>query len=106
MEHLHNRMMKINAKGSVIEAQLDRGETVSKKLGLSENYQSFESFLKGLLRGMTFSNDNGACKSGLLEIVDQAFNLLEYRELYNPSNTMKFMISINKLNEASNTVYA
>lgn len=55
---------------------------------------------------MTFSNDGGACKGGLIEVVDQAFNLLDYSAIYIPSNTMKFVISVNKLNDASNTVYA
>ena len=98
--------MKLNAKGQAIEAAMDRGESVSKQIGLSADYENFENFLKGLLRGMTFANDNGACKGGLLNIVTEAFHLLDYREIYIPSNTMKFMISMNKLNEASNTVYA
>ena len=105
MEQLHNNMMRINAQGQAIEAAMDRGESVSKRIGLSQ-YADFENFLKGLLRGMTFANDNGACKGGLLTIVQEAFNLLEYREIYVPSNTMKFMISLNGVNKASNTVWA
>lgn len=106
MNVLHNKMMTMNAKADMSLAAAARGETVSKKIGLDPAYQTFEQFLKGLLKGMTFANDGGACKSGLLEIVDQAFNLLQYREIYVPSNTMKFAISVNKLSDASNTVYA
>ena len=106
MDVLHNKMMKLQAQGEVIEAKMSRGETVSMKLGLEPEYAFFENFLKGLLRGMTFANDNGACKNGLLGVVEQAFNLMEYREIYNPSNTMKFIISMNKLSDAGNTVYA
>ena len=106
MDHLHNKMMQIAAKGDRIEQQLAQGETVSKRIGLDQNYETMEKFLKGLLKGMTFANDGGTCKNGLLEIVDQAFNLLEYREIYKPQNTMKFMISVNSLSDAGNTVYA
>jgi hypothetical protein len=99
-------MMKANAKGQLIEANLEKGLTVSKRLNLGDTYDQFESFLKGLLKGMTFQNDNGSCKNGLLDIVEEAFNLIEYREVYIPSNTMKFMIALNSLNEAGNVVYA
>lgn len=106
MNRLHSKMMEINARGDLILDQLEKGQTVSKRHNLGSTFDSFESFLKGALSGMTFVNDGGACKNGLLEIVDQAFNLLNYREIYIPSNTMKFGISINKLSEAGNTVYA
>jgi hypothetical protein len=106
MDHLHNKMMAAVGRSENSLAALDRGQTVSAKIGLEEEYVLLESFLKGLLRGMTFSNDGGACKSGLIDVVDQAFNLLEYREIFIPSNTMKFAISVNKLSDAGNTVYA
>src|SRR5688572_20580425 len=104
MDALHNRMMIMNEKADRSIAAAQRGDTVAKRIGLETNYQILEQFLKGLLKGMTFANDGGACKSGLIEIVDQAFNLLEYREIYKPSNTMKFAISVNKLNDASGTI--
>jgi hypothetical protein len=106
MDRLHNKMMAMTARADQSLEALSHGETVSKRIGLDQNYQELEAFLKGLLNGMTFSNDGGACKSGLIEMVDQGFNLLDYREIYIPSNTMKFVISINKLNDATNTVYA
>lgn len=106
MNALHNKMMHINAKGEAIMAAAERGDTQSKRIGLVSTYITLESFLKGFLKGMTFANDGGSCKNGLLEIVDQAFNLLEYREIYIPSNTMKFTISVTKLSDASNTIYA
>src|SRR5438067_6039634 len=106
MDHLHNKMMTMNAKADISLEAAARGDTVAKRIGLETEYQVLEQFLKGLLKGMTFSNDGGACKSGLLEIVDQGFNLLQYREIYKPQNTMKFVLSINKLSDASNTIYA
>jgi hypothetical protein len=106
MDVLHNKMMRAQAKGEMSLEAAFRGDTVSKRIGLSNEYQTMELFLKGLLKGMTFSNDGGACKNNLIEIVDEAFNLLDYREIYKPSNTMKFAISINKLSEASGLVYA
>ena|ERR1700761_4540093 len=106
MSHLHRNMMRSNARAENSLAALARGETTSKRIGLEAEYVTLESFLKGLLDGMTFSNDGGACKGGLIDIVDEAFNLLTYREIFIPSNTMKFVISVNKLSDAGNTVYA
>jgi hypothetical protein len=106
MNSLHNKMMKRAARGEHIMEMAERGELQSTRIGLEQNYVVMESFLKGLLKGLTFANDGGSCKNGLLDLVDQAFNLLEYREIYKPQNTMKFVVSINKLTDAGNTVYA
>jgi hypothetical protein len=50
-------------------------------------------------------NETVNCKAGLVNTIYYAFEVLQYRQIYVPSNTIKFAVATSKLTEATNTIY-
>ena len=73
--------------------------------GNSEWINHLEQSLYGLLDGMSFKKDAN-CYSGLTSTIYYAFDAYSNKEVYNPTKSLKFVISTSKLTEATNTVYA
>lgn len=64
-----------------------------------------EDFLYGFIQGSSFSG-TGQCKSALTGMLGQAFELVKYREVYNPAYTMKALIAAQKLQQQQALFYA
>jgi hypothetical protein len=59
---------------------------------LSPWESNLEELLYGLLDGMSFKK-NEECYSGLVSAIYYAFDALENKDVYNPTKTLKFVIS-------------
>ena len=63
-----------------------------KRMGNTQEEQQFEEFLYGALDGMSFK-ESATCFKGLKSTIYYAFEALNYREVYNPKNILKFGIA-------------
>jgi hypothetical protein len=59
----------------------------------------------GLIEGMSFSYDE-TCPAGLTNLVNYAVEAFNFRDIYNPSSTMKFTIAFQNLLVSGNSIYA
>jgi hypothetical protein len=64
----------------------------------------YENMLYGVIDGMTSSFDQN-CSSSLYGVVDGGFRANEFKAIYNPTNSVKFQMSVNKFTESTNSVY-
>ena len=66
--------------------------------------KKIESFLYGLLEGMSFTDDK-KCKIGLTAIIYQSFQMFKYRMFIDPRSSMKFALATKQGTEAYNSIY-
>ena len=57
-----------------------------------------EQFLTGFLKGSSFAG-NGQCNAALQGMIYYGFDVVKYREIYNPSKIMKAGIALQKFQE-------
>jgi hypothetical protein len=57
-----------------------------------------EQFLTGFLQGSSFAG-NGQCNAALQGMIYYGFEVVKYREIYNPSKVMKAGIALQKFQE-------
>lgn len=105
MATLHTKASRHVEKADHIHAMRASGKLKDMRGELSETAQHFEYFLYGLLEGMAFK-EKATCYGGLVNVIYQAFEILQYKDVYNPTKTLKFTIATQKFSEASNIVYA
>ena len=77
----------------------ETGMTAEQKLRFAE------TILFGLIDGIV-AYFSAFCNAGMFQLVDAAFRLIDYYEIWIPSNLMKFNMSLNNLVEAGNVVFA
>ena len=75
------------------------------KLTTAEKLAYAEAIITGIIDGIVayFSTD---CYVGLIGLVSSAFRIVDHYEIWIPSNTMKFNMSLTNLTEAGNVVFA
>lgn len=105
MASIHHTMLKHVDQAHQIMEWRKSGKLAEMRGELSKEARMAEEFLFGLLDGMSFK-ESMTCYGGLVNVVYQGFEALNYRQVYAPWNTLKFTIATEKLAEASNTVYA
>lgn len=84
----------------------DEEEGVNVEAGVEELIANdyYENMLYGLIDGMTADYDMN-CSSSLYGVVNGGFRAIEYKNVYNPQNTIKFQMAINNFTESTNSVY-
>lgn len=102
---VHDNMMRHNERSSHIDMMRKGGMMPSYRAGNTVEEQQFEEWLYGALDGMSFK-ESATCFTGLKSTIYYGFEALNYRQVYIPSNTIKFAIAAQKLSEATNTIYA
>lgn len=65
----------------------------------------YENMLYGIIDGLTADFDMN-CSSSMYGVVNGGFRAVEYKNVANPTNTIKFQMSINTFTESINSVYA
>ena len=93
--------------GNEIETDFeDEEEGVNIEAGVEELIANdyYENMLYGLIDGMTSDIDLN-CSSSLYGVVNGGFRAIEYKNVYNPQNTIKFQMATNNFTESTNSVY-
>jgi len=93
--------------GNEIETDFeDEEEGVNIEAGVEELIANdyYENMLYGLIDGMT-SDIDANCSSSLYGVVNGGFRAIEYKNVYNPQNTIKFQMATNNFTESTNSVY-
>lgn len=107
MADVHDQMMHHVNLASTIEDMRVSGRLADKRrvAGLYQWEIDLENFLYGGLNGFSYNN-TAACNSGLKSGINYVFDALAHSSIYLPWDVMKFSISLQKVQEAGNTIYA
>lgn len=74
-------------------------------LTFDELIQLLEIVAYGLIDGMSFESDD-TCAAGLSNVVNYAVEAFNFRDVFNPSSTMKFTLAFQNLIVSGNSIYA
>ena len=108
MGHMHELSMKnlaeteffndaiINEDGSYAGSLIDAD--------LTTQFKALQTFMFGFLEGSSFYG-NAQCGDSLKGILYYGFDAFSYRQAYIPANSMKFLISSQKLTEKTSLFY-
>lgn len=80
-------------------------EDIPEPLSFDELIQLLEVVAYGLIDGMSFESDD-TCAAGLSNVVNYAVEAFNFRDVFNPSSTMKFTLAFQNLIVSGNSIYA
>jgi hypothetical protein len=92
MSHLHETASKHKEQAQLIKIWRDSGKLKSKRVSLTDWESNLENLLYGVLDGMSFQS-NANCYSGLVNAIYYGFEALDNDNIYDPSQTIKFVIA-------------
>lgn len=104
MEMPYLRHTSADTYDALIKTEGKTGIFDAPKAALLPEFVDLENFLFGFLSGSTFLG-NAQCVSSMNVIIYQAFEIMKYREVYNPAFTMKAVIAAQKLQEGLSLFY-
>mmetsp|Transcript_4921 Transcript_4921/g.7369 ORF Transcript_4921/g.7369 Transcript_4921/m.7369 type:complete len:164 (+) Transcript_4921:14-505(+) len=109
-DFMHLNAMAVRSRARVIQAKVQADDISAKEIDfsatLNEAIVNTQRFLYGILNGTSTISENTVCTDSMINFVDQAFKLINYRFIWLPEYSIKFTQAQSQMTSYQNTAYA